>query len=108
MKNIFLFTSAFLVGWSVYAQDTLRLSGEYSSTSIKTLLLEIESESDFQFFFQDSWLDSLTISATFQNASLKEVLKTALENTSLSYFIDKHKVILTDNAVIIDQPKLLN
>lgn len=108
MKNIFLFTSAFLVGWSVYSQDTFNLSGEYANTSIKTLLLEIESKSDFQFFFQDSWLDSLTISATFQNASLKEVLKTALENTSLSYFIAKHKVILIDNAVIIDQPKLLN
>ncbi|MEQ8469658.1 MAG: carboxypeptidase-like regulatory domain-containing protein [Marinoscillum sp.] len=107
MRKFFVIITLILAG-QLAAQNSFTLNGEYANHQVKELLTEIESKSDFQFYFQDRWLDSLTFSGSFQNASLDKVLKTAFENTTLSYYQSDHRIIITENAVIIDNPKFLN
>ena len=87
---------------SVYAQKTpslISINGE--NKSIKELLLEIEQQTSYRFYFANEWLTDKTISTSFNNKRIEEILNVVFEGTSINFYIDSNKrIILTQNSTI--------
>jgi hypothetical protein len=69
--------------------------------------LMIEDQTDFQFYFQQHWIDSLQVSGIYQSATVTETLQDWLSETRLLFYRDGTSLILLDNVQIIDQPAIL-
>ncbi len=87
-----------------YAQETLNLSGSFSNAPLKAVILDIESKTDFHFFFIENWIANDTVTVTYQREELSRVLDRVLAKTSLNYYIlaSEKRIILLENAVIYD------
>lgn len=58
------------------------------------------------FFYEQAWLDSITVSTSFTDAGLEEALSTIFSGTSLGYFVKDRRIILTNNVVIVEKPAI--
>ncbi|WP_300569909.1 TonB-dependent receptor [Flavobacterium sp.] len=89
----------------IFAQEnTNTISIEYSNISRKAVIEKIESTTDYKFYFEEEWLDNkVLISGNYQNKPITEVLSGIMEDTNLNFFIDKKRVILTQNSIIYDK-----
>ena len=78
------------------------ISIEFTNASRKTVIEKIEALSNYQFYFDQAWLNADTglISGNYKNQNIQKVLEGVFENTNLNFFIDKNKIILTNNSVI--------
>jgi len=95
------------VFFPVLGQDNeLRYTGTFDNTLAKEVVLDIEKVTGTKFFFQEHWLDSLDFSGNFLDTPLQDVLKQVLDGSSFSFVIRGNDVILTDNVVIIEEPKI--
>ena len=99
-RRIMKITTLLLIGIicslsaSTYAKD-YRISINKSNSSIIEILREIESNSEFTFFFNDNRVDvNKTVTVSADNASLEEVLRQIFRNTGYKYqIIDKQVLI---------------
>lgn len=82
-------------------------TGSFQETPLQLALEHIEADTDARFFFESSWLDSLTVSATFERTPVREVITSILTGTSLNFYMSENLVILTNNVVIVDEPAIL-
>ena len=82
-----------------------KVTVEFSNVTRKTALEKIEAASGFTFYFDEAWLnaDKSLVSGNFSNKPLKNILESVFENTTLNFFIDKNKVIVTNNSVVYDK-----
>lgn len=80
------------------------ISVEFSAVPRKTAVLKIEQVSGYTFYFDAHWFDSdkTLISGNYHNVSLKKILESVFSNTNLNFFIDRKKIILTQNNLIYD------
>lgn len=86
----------------VFSQENITVS--FNNVSLKAALEQIEQISDYSFYYDATWLsDNSPISGNFQNTPLKDVLESVFNNTTINVFIDKNKVILTNNSIIYDK-----
>jgi hypothetical protein len=86
-----------------YGQLKDRISGRFEDAPLVDLLKLIEQQTAYKFFYIDSWVDTVLISASFDNVPFPEVLTNALSSTLISYYILDSKVILTYNVHILDK-----
>lgn len=85
-----------------YGQESVSIA--FSNVTRKEALLQIEKRYDYKFYFDEKWLaEKDLVSGNFSNAPLKAVLESIFENTTVNFFIDQRKVILTNNSVIYDK-----
>ncbi|WP_394759789.1 carboxypeptidase-like regulatory domain-containing protein [Flavobacterium sp.] len=77
---------------------------EYSNINKISVINKIESVSNYKFYFQEDWLeDNILISGNFKNKTINEILILVFEDTTINFFINNNKVILTKNSVIYDK-----
>jgi hypothetical protein len=86
-------------------ENNPRISVEFSNISRKAALEKIEKVSGYAFYFDSQWLDAdrSMISGTYNNTPIRTVLEAVFEKTTLNFFIDKNKVIVTNNSIIYDK-----
>ncbi|HMI07682.1 MAG TPA: TonB-dependent receptor [Flavobacterium sp.] len=101
-----LFLLLFSFSQSLFCQETNdRISVAYSNVSRKTAIEQIEKASGYQFYFDANWLkaDNSLLSGNYTNAPLKQILESVFENTTINFFVDGKKIILTNNSIIYDK-----
>lgn len=87
------------------AQELSTINGQHSSASLEEVILDIEKQTDYKFYFLDSWTRGITISSSFKNESLNTILQSILKNTTLNYYIltSSKRVILLENTIVYDE-----
>lgn len=104
MKKIFFILFIFFqfIGFSQNKNDSLTIS--FVNETISQSLKKLEEKQNIRFFYDNNWLESekKTITENFNKTSLENILNTLFINTSLNYYIDNNKVIITQNRVVYD------
>ncbi len=68
--------------------------GDYNATPFISFINEIEQNSKVKFFFDIKDIDSLTVTATFNNTPLADCLEIILLNTPLKFTISDNQVVI--------------
>ena len=104
MKNaLFIFLFLFqIVVFSQTKKDSITIS--FENETISQSLKKLEEKQAVSFYFDEKWLEAekKTITEDFKNATLENILSALFMNTSLNYFIDNNKIILTQNRIVYD------
>ena len=82
-----IFSSAF-----VFGQET-RVSGTYNGESFQKFVEDIESKTDYRFYFDPLSTDSLMVTSSPQNQPVDQLLNQVFAGTDLKYSIDADKNI---------------
>ncbi len=104
MKNtIFIFLLFFqIVVFSQTKNDSITIS--FDNETISQSLKKLEETQKISFYYDNKWLENekRVISENFNNSSLEDILSKLFFGTTLNYFIDNNKIILTENRIIYD------
>lgn len=84
-----------------YSQSTY--SFEFDSSSLKAVLLEIEENTTYSFFFKEEWTEDVIISKSYAEKGLKDILDDLLQSAGINYMISDDKVILTGDVKLTTQ-----
>jgi hypothetical protein len=90
-----LLTTCFLS----HAQNGPRISVSADHAPLRSLVEQIESQTPFKFYFA-SWADTVKVSVKLEQATVREVVKQALTNTTINFFIHNNSIILTPGIEI--------
>lgn len=105
MKYVLLIV-AFFTFHIGFSQESERenISIKFLDISKIEVLKRIEQRSTFQFYFVETWLDSIPTSGNYKGVSVKKILDDLFSETSINYFIQaSNKIILTRNSLIRTQ-----
>ncbi|NND12054.1 MAG: TonB-dependent receptor, partial [Flavobacteriaceae bacterium] len=99
---VVLFLACFL---NVQAQENLdTFNLEFENKTIFDVIELIESQTDYDFFFIDEWLDNEKLrSGKYQQASINSILEDLFKDTLINYFVLERRIILTKNNAIHDK-----
>jgi hypothetical protein len=87
---------------NLQAQDKKLFSAEFQNTPAAKLLGQLESGSNYQFFYNAAELDSLLVTVSVKQGTIEAVLDQAFTNTDFHYAIDRqNRVFLTRKIPII-------
>ena len=88
-----------------HAQDLSTINGQYAAAPLEEVILDIEKQTDYKFYFLDSWTTGITVSSSYKNESLNSVLQSILDNTTLNYYIltSSKRIILLENTIVYDE-----
>jgi hypothetical protein len=96
-----------LLSLNLFAQDYPLISGSYKDTPFAEVLLDIEDQANINFYYEQSWLDSLEYTGSFSELRLDSALLRITSETLLEFFIQLPNVYLTSGIKIVDNPPLL-
>ncbi|WP_205461824.1 TonB-dependent receptor [Mangrovibacterium lignilyticum] len=99
MKLTLLITFCFVItaAASTYSQST-KLNLKLNNSTVKEILNQIESESDFVFLYNLNELDeSKRVNVDLENASIEEALAIILKDQNLKYSIFDRQVIIRED-----------
>lgn len=87
---------------TLIAQDNIpKVSVTINNQNIISVFEIIEQQTDYKFYFSDSWFNTDTISVSYTNISVDSLLETLLEKTDINFFIkDDTSIYLTRNNLI--------
>lgn len=92
-----------LLASSAFAQNT-KLSLNTSSTTVKQALKQVESQSDYNFFFNENLLDiDRKVSLQLEEVSIEEILDKLFKGTNVNYRLVGNDIILSNQANAPDQ-----
>ncbi|CAM3556536.1 TonB-dependent receptor [Flavobacterium chungbukense] len=106
MRKFLLILFAFISNQLLFAQNTdEKLSIELKNADMMTVIQTIEKSSSYRFYFDSEWIKSNKnlYTASYNQASIEEILGKIFTNTNLNFYILKKKVILTSNSSIHDK-----
>lgn len=83
-----------------------RISGNFNGISFQKFVDDVESKTSYHFYFNPSHTDSLTVSASPQNQTIRELLNQILANTELRFVIDAdaNVYITHEREILADLP----
>lgn len=86
----------------VSAQNTIPLiSGDYNNLSAEKLLLALEKQSGYHFYYDSTQLDTAKISLSIKDQPLPAVLDLIFLNTGIGYSIDNHRNIFISKGLLV-------
>ena len=89
-----------------FAQDRL-ITVNFQQAGIKQVVTDIESQSDYYFYYDAAQFDSLRVTMTAERKPLTAILDEAFKNTAYKYTVTNKQVFLTKtrviDATIVDQ-----
>ena len=98
MKLLFVFcfcTVGFLCANDSYAQRTI-INLKANNLTVKEVLSQIESQSEFSFFYNDSHVDvNRRVSILTEHSNIFTILNELFKNTSVKYVVNNKKIILS-------------
>lgn len=102
-KIVILVTVLMCLNWSYsWSQTEARIRGEFKNMTFTQFVEDIEKKSDYHFYFNPRWVDSLVVNLTVNNKSLPEILDEVFADTELRYAIaPTHQVYITLKESIV-------
>ncbi|MGL1887184.1 MAG: TonB-dependent receptor [Reichenbachiella sp.] len=88
----------------VAQQEEMVFSGTYNNRAVEQVVLDIESATAMRFYYQESWLDSLTFNGQFEAQQIDEVVTQLFEGSNINFIIQGKAVVLTYNSLIVEEP----
>jgi len=87
-----------------HAQNTSeRLTLNFTDKTLEEIIIQIESQSDYQFFFERDWLGDAKKNGNYSNETIDTILNDLLSDTVINFYVlEGSKVILTKNSAIHD------
>lgn len=108
MKKIYFLSFCFLILLKTgYAQQTAvtSISVNFQQATIEQVVTDIESKTDYRFYYEPALFDSLKVTLQLNNKPLESILDVAFKNTMFKYAITAaHQVFFTKGREI--QPSL--
>lgn len=96
---LILCTAVGILGLSaqnLHAQKKRNISVSFKNASLVEVFTTIQEKSDYDFFFKNEQIPKdKSVTASFTNASVKEVLDFALQEVALSYRIVKKDIVIS-------------
>ncbi len=87
--------------WTQESDALITLS--YENEDLALILAKIEKLTNYDFFYQDSWLaEYKDLSGNYVNQNVKSILNSIFEDTLLNFFVFEDRVIITKNNSIYD------
>lgn len=102
MKRLILTFLLSGVSLLVMAQTVKEISIRAENLPMRSFIKEVEQKTNYQFYYLDSWIDTLVVTMNLENRPIREVLSAAFQQTKLQFYIDHDKIILTNNTPIIE------
>lgn len=89
----------------ISAQDSSpKISISFENLSKKEVLLKIEEQTNYKFYYVNDWLDDNLISGNFENVALSDVLDAVFKDSVINYYVSaNNEIILTQNNLIYDE-----
>ena len=87
-----------VVSCTLWSQEKISIS--YENLTKKEVILTIEEKTNYTFYFLDSWLDNSKMNGNFNQVFIDKIVKNLLQNTSLNYYLQDEKVIITKGNLI--------
>nr|WP_299389275.1 carboxypeptidase-like regulatory domain-containing protein [Allomuricauda sp.] len=85
-------------------QDSHEITISFTELSTKEALVQIQEVSGYTFYYRDTWLPQQTISKSYVNRSIEDILEDLFADTNINFFLMRgRRVILTKGSVIYDQ-----
>ncbi|MEM7186147.1 MAG: TonB-dependent receptor [Bacteroidota bacterium] len=77
---------------------------ECTPNRLISVLDRIERETDYRFFYLETWIEGIKVSGDFQDRNLDEVLTDLFDDTLLNFYMGTDRqIILTQNNSIYDE-----
>jgi hypothetical protein len=103
MKRIISVFAALTISLLCYGQDHERISVSFDHSPLLSLIDQVEKETPFRFFFIQSWIDTVSVTVSLRNAAIPDVIRQALRETQINYYIHNNSVILTPGIQLTGQ-----
>jgi hypothetical protein len=78
-----------------------RISVSFKQIKMEQLLLEVEKQSGYRFYYDTASFDSLKVDIDIQNASLQKILSLAFANTAIVYSIDNEQHVFISKNILV-------
>ncbi len=102
VKLLFIVLLSVFGGSSAWSQEG-GLTVSFQETPMQEAMLQLENLSGKSFYFHDQWFGDSTVSASFTNKSLSEILDSLFQNTEFNhYLLDNSQLIILRNNIIYD------
>ncbi len=103
MKKAFVVAMLFVGMQYIVAQEIPKISVSFSNVAVSEALDEIESKTDYRFYYVKSWLDDIRVTGNFQDMQVSLILDDLFKDTILNFYIaDDNKIYLLQNNQIYD------
>jgi hypothetical protein len=102
-KNFTILFVSILFALQVQAQNTPLISGDFTSHTFAQFVSKVEAQTNYHFYYNPSWTDSLVVNAQFTNASVAKVLDEVLTGTVLHYSINGNAIYITAERQILTE-----
>jgi|WetSurMetagenome_2_1015567.scaffolds.fasta_scaffold08083_3 hypothetical protein len=97
---IFIIFSLVSFSRSQAQNDSIKINYTGSNVTFPEFVEEIERASTIKFYFDPQWVDSVLVSAHFNNISIGQALKQILVKRNLHYYLDSRGNIIITKSVI--------
>jgi len=96
----------FYTGLSAQEKSDTLVTGDFNDVRIEQFVRELETQTGFHFYYISSQFDSLKITLSVKEQSLRKVLELAFANTSFHFSIDQRKnvFLIKDKTITPDLP----
>ena len=85
------------IGFTASAQNKWSITGDFTGYSFQKLVQEIESQTDYYFYYDSAETDSIKINLHADHLSLQQVLDTIFRGSDLRYTIRNEKYVIVSN-----------
>lgn len=101
MMRVFLIlvTLGLSSAFANFSEAQTKMDINVKDVSLEELFREIQSKSEFIFFYKDGVL-SHNVSLKLQNATIPTILDAALKNTNLIYKIDRRQIVVKEDVAL--------
>jgi hypothetical protein len=103
MKKIYFLSFCFLVFFKLASAQNANkkmISANFQQAKIEQFVSELESKTDYHFYYNPAQFDSLKVTLQVTDKALETVLDMAFNNTDFHYAIIQQKVFLTKGREI--------
>ncbi len=82
-------------------ENDQKISLQYENLSKHDIIKRIEKLTNYRFFFLETWIDDVQLSARYTNVSINHILDDIFGSTDINYYITSdNNIILTQNSLI--------
>ncbi|MGW1455950.1 carboxypeptidase-like regulatory domain-containing protein [Salegentibacter agarivorans] len=103
MRKTLLLLLLFCFQFSYAQKIDQEISLNFTNKELPEILKEMESITNFKFFFEEDWFGLNKYSGEYSNEKLTIVLEDILKETNINYYIKGERIIITRGSLIYDR-----
>ena len=104
MKKILISFMLLLGMQHALAQEEIpKISISFSNVDVLDALKSIENQTNYRFYYLDTWLENIKVSGSYQDTQVSLILDDLFKNTVLNFYIaEDNKIFLLQNNQIYE------